>query len=144
MEFGSLRLLRQPRQDALLIHVLISCRGRQCFTDRKCCTGGFGTCCLTYWCPCVAFGQSMEKLSSDECMCGGNCAGAGCLWMGGILCCGSVICMTCMGRTAIRKKYNIDGDDCSDCLASLFCHLCVLIQVIIRCTVFHACGSNRK
>jgi Cys-rich protein (TIGR01571 family) len=107
--------------------------GIECLTDVSIVnqTGGCSTFCLALWCPCVAFGQSMEPLSKEDCLFGGNCQSASCAWfLGAVVCAPSIICITCIGRTAIRKKYGIEGDDFSDCCASYWCHPCVLVQVI--------------
>ena len=38
--------------------------------------------------------------------------------------------LQCFGRAAIRKKHQIQGDDCNDFICSCFCGCCTLIQVI--------------
>jgi Cys-rich protein (TIGR01571 family) len=87
--------------------------------------GGLGLYFRAAFCmPCVA-GETFAKLKPDDHMCGGNC-------VGGALCV-SIPFLSVIGhctlRSAIRKKYTIDGSIFED----FFCAhtLCGLIQVPI-------------
>jgi Cys-rich protein (TIGR01571 family) len=73
----------------------------------------------------------MGTLSSKECMCGGE---------GQIATLAHLVTlfvlplagtfMQCFGRSAIRKKYEISVNSCSDFICSCFCGCCTLIQVM--------------
>uniref|UniRef100_A0A7S0QN76 Uncharacterized protein n=1 Tax=Cryptomonas curvata TaxID=233186 RepID=A0A7S0QN76_9CRYP len=91
--------------------------------------GGSSICCMAFFCPCVVFGRNMGTLSSKECMCGGEAQIATLAHLVTLFTlpiAGTF--MQCFGRSAIRKKYQIPGDDCSDFACSCLCGCCTLIQ----------------
>ncbi|XP_021909970.1 protein PLANT CADMIUM RESISTANCE 2-like [Carica papaya] len=88
------------------------------------CCSDVPNCCLTCWCPCVTFGRIAEIVDRGSTSCGASGAlyvilsaltGCGCLYS---------YCY----RTKMREQYNIEGNDCQDCLAHFFCELCALTQ----------------
>ncbi|KAI3945616.1 hypothetical protein MKW92_032097 [Papaver armeniacum] len=101
-----------------------------CFDDGN-------NCCLTYWCPCITFGQTSEIIdrgSSFDCgfksfiyfaaTCGANGAlyaligvFTGCSWI-----------YSCMYRTKFIQLYNLEGSSCNDCLIHFCCTPCALCQ----------------
>jgi len=101
------------------------------------CFGDCKTCCLSCWCPCIAYSKiSMrhEYLASHGVPHPTN---------GGSACPPSArcvlfslmalnFCSTCAFvfplRSAIRARYNIRGDDSEDCLSSWCCTPCALTQ----------------
>ena len=127
-----------------------------------CCAmpGGCGLCFLACCCPCCAYAQAAQHLSPQEAPCGGDHCGS---------CCGYcaldslgvatntfsvLVCLPCVGtlvfpfvllihvpmRQALRKKYNISGDGCTDCVTLWCCRYvscfpCYFIQHWARCTL---------
>ncbi|KIJ22924.1 hypothetical protein M422DRAFT_196528 [Sphaerobolus stellatus SS14] len=97
------------------------------------CFGDVGTCCLAYFLPCVAYGQNRSRLrhlqdkgtphphGGDSCT--GACCGHACL-----LYCGFYWILQMNLRGEVRRRYNIDGGGCGDCMAALCCHPCELTQ----------------
>ena len=108
----------------------------------QCCSSN--SCCATCFCPCVVFGEITEKMSPDETCFGGDQQGACCCyfllvalfqWAGFVDWFGTAtfvfpctLCLRCPLRRAIRKKYNIEGSDCNDCMVSWCCSCCSLVQ----------------
>ena len=117
-------------------------------------------CCMAAFCPCCLYGQIVATMRPDEDTCGGNFCGGCCgfysfhffpqvidaffllacaLPVGTILfpCSAFLHCPT---RGAIRRKYNIRGNECEDCCVVWCCLCCALAQVIFdfrgRCFVF--------
>ena len=86
---------------------------------------------MSFCCPCVVFGQNVETLSKDECLLGGNCQVAAFAGLLGIFLSPAYAFLVCFERSAIRKKYQLEGGDVSDCCCALWCTCCVLIQVTI-------------
>jgi Cys-rich protein (TIGR01571 family) len=85
--------------------------------------GGVRLCLMSWCCPCIVFGQTMEKLSPAEFTCGGSKLGACCYF----LACGP--CATIPARNTLRRKYDIPGSLPMDCLVHHYCSCCALIQV---------------
>ena len=103
-------------------------------------------CCLACCCPCCVFGQIGAAMTPAEVCCGGDYCGSCCLYyilimptqyidvviaplsVGSIaLPLGTLI--HCPMRSAIRKKHQIPGNDCEDCLIVWCCACCALAQV---------------
>ncbi|KAI4357594.1 hypothetical protein L6164_001532 [Bauhinia variegata] len=82
-----------------------------------CCSDG-SSCCLTCWCPCVTFGRIAEIVDRGAT----GCCVHGTLYclLGGFTHLGPSV-YAWIYRTKMRKTYNIDGNECRDCLASCFC-----------------------
>eukprot|EP00658_Telonema_sp_P-2_P001257 TRINITY_DN10474_c0_g1_i1.p2 TRINITY_DN10474_c0_g1~~TRINITY_DN10474_c0_g1_i1.p2 ORF type:complete len:214 (+),score=38.34 TRINITY_DN10474_c0_g1_i1:112-753(+) len=106
-----------------------------------CCTPGCGTCCWACCCASCAFGDLASLLDPNDHCCGGNYGGACCLhyMLGGFMTMGLVVftgiyvptfnwIATCPMRGAVRNKYQIDGDECSDCLLAWCCDPCTIVQ----------------
>ena len=85
-----------------------------CFSD-------IPSCCMSYFCPCVQYGQNQESFN------GGGCCGHCCIYTI-LMCVGYYWCMACSFRSQIRRRYNIPGGDCTDCLAHFCCPCCALAQ----------------
>jgi Cys-rich protein (TIGR01571 family) len=80
-----------------------------------------GSCCMSYWFPCVQFGLNAEKLNpNNSCCC--NC----CLYW---LCAGAGCCCLVHGqkRGELRRKFNLIAS-CDDCCTTMFCPCCALAQ----------------
>lgn len=72
---------------------------------------------MTYFCPCIVFGQAAEKIGESCCKCG---------------CCllipiANIIAFTRV-RGAIREKHGIEGSCCKDFLCLLVCGFCTMFQ----------------
>ena len=107
-------------------------------------------CCTACCCPCCIYGEIAAKLSPQEAKCGGSYGGACCCYyslhalsqlidaafvlafcipVGTIALPFSTI-IHCPARSAIRRKYNIPGSDCEDCMVVWCCMCCALAQVL--------------
>ncbi|GJS24964.1 plant cadmium resistance 2-like protein [Tanacetum coccineum] len=88
-----------------------------CFED-------INLCCLTCWCPWYTFGRIAEAVDDGETSCVASAAmhalmtymmGYG--WK-----------YSCIYRTKMRKKFNLDGSNFKDCLIHSCCETCALCQ----------------
>ncbi|KAG4162915.1 hypothetical protein ERO13_D01G142400v2, partial [Gossypium hirsutum] len=88
------------------------------------CCSDLKTCCISYWCPCITFGQIAEIVDKGSTSCGASGAlytlimfitGCGCLY-------------SCCYRSKLRKQYNLKGGDCGDCMRHFCCEPCALTQ----------------
>ncbi|KAI4365836.1 hypothetical protein MLD38_021787 [Melastoma candidum] len=87
-----------------------------CFED-------FSNCCITCWCPCVAFGQNAEVIDRGNT----SCANAGCIYyLLGHFAFNAMY--ACTYRSKIRGQYSIPGDQCTDCCVHCCCPLCAICQ----------------
>ena len=75
-------------------------------------------------CPCIVFGQTVGRLDPADVPLGGNKWGATLVYS----LCPSVAAVST--RAGIRRKYNLRGSLLEDCLTSLGCGCCALIQVL--------------
>ncbi|PWA85452.1 PLAC8 motif-containing protein [Artemisia annua] len=81
-------------------------------------------CCLTYWCPCVAFGRIAEIADKGNSAC--CVSGAFCLCLG--LCTSCHACYTCFYRSKLRQLYMLPPKPCNDCCVHVCCLSCALCQ----------------
>nr|GMD23438.1 protein PLANT CADMIUM RESISTANCE 2-like [Ipomoea batatas] len=88
-----------------------------CFSDPR-------NCCVTFWCPCITFGQIAEIVDKGSNSCGVN----GALYT--ILACvtGFPCCYSCFYRSKMREQYMLKESPCGDCLVHCFCESCALCQ----------------
>ncbi|KAI9804180.1 MAG: hypothetical protein M1825_001582 [Sarcosagium campestre] len=87
----------------------------------------FNTCCLGYWCPCILFGKTQQRIKDPALqnyeVVNGNCMGwaalgyCGCFWI-----------LQMIKRGEMREQYNIDGSGAGDCFGAYCCPLCGLMQ----------------
>ncbi|KAI4357595.1 hypothetical protein L6164_001533 [Bauhinia variegata] len=90
-----------------------------CFSDA-------GSCCLTFWCPCVSFGRVGEIV--DQGTIGCCIHGTICCLLGVTLHLAPAIYLW-IYRNKMRRTFNLEGNDCADCLLSCFCfHLSICQQ----------------
>ncbi|XP_045185958.1 uncharacterized protein LOC123543961 [Mercenaria mercenaria] len=82
------------------------------------CFDDFGICIISYFLPCVTYGQNAEKMGEGSC-----------------LLCGLVYFVPILNliewvniRGKIREMNGIDGTPLNDCLTIFFCPLCALAQ----------------
>ena len=85
--------------------------------------GGSQLCLMATLCPCIVFGQTVGRLDPADVPLGGNKWGATLVYS----LCPSVAAVST--RAGIRRKYNLRGSLLEDCLTSLGCGCCALIQV---------------
>lgn len=81
------------------------------------CFDNCGLCIWSYFCPCIVFGETAEKVGEDCCKCG-FC----------IMCpIGNIISWLKI-REKVRESKGIEGSCCNDFLCLWFCGICALIQ----------------
>lgn len=81
------------------------------------CLDDIGLCCITYFVPCLTFGQLAEKLGED-------CMPYGLALLVPLL---NIYCLiTVRGR--VREKFGIEGSMVKDFLAFCCCPICALVQ----------------
>eukprot|EP01106_Pelomyxa_sp_JSP_P019513 TRINITY_DN988_c0_g1_i1.p3 TRINITY_DN988_c0_g1~~TRINITY_DN988_c0_g1_i1.p3 ORF type:complete len:111 (-),score=26.68 TRINITY_DN988_c0_g1_i1:65-397(-) len=90
------------------------------------CFGDLGSCCMSYFCPCIQYGMNANKMNNG--MCGDSTMMNALAWIG-FGCFGFACVPTCLQRTATREKYSIPGGSVGDFLTSCCCTCCVLAQV---------------
>ncbi|XP_047341977.1 protein PLANT CADMIUM RESISTANCE 2-like isoform X2 [Impatiens glandulifera] len=81
-------------------------------------------CCLTFWCPCITFGQIAEIVDRGSTSCGAS----GALYTLILMLVGCTCCYSCFYRTKMRKQYSLPETPCGDCLIHCFCETCALCQ----------------
>ncbi|CAI0459058.1 unnamed protein product [Linum tenue] len=81
------------------------------------CFDDCSSCCLTAWCPCVAFGRIAEIVDRGQTSCGlSGTVYALMLWMFGCAC-----ILSCFYRSKMRGQLFLEESPCPDCLVHLFC-----------------------
>ncbi|XP_010044215.2 protein PLANT CADMIUM RESISTANCE 2 [Eucalyptus grandis] len=93
-------------------------------TDLCDCFSDLERCCISFWCPCVTFGQISEIVDRGASSCGLNGAIYFLIaWLTGCACCYSFFY-----RLKMRKQYRIDGNAAEDFLLHCLCESCALTQ----------------
>ncbi|KAJ6772035.1 DUF614 FAMILY PROTEIN-RELATED [Salix koriyanagi] len=88
-----------------------------CFSD-------LNSCCLTCWCPCIAFGRIAEIVDRGSTSCGMS----GTLYTL-ILCLTGCSCFySCFYRSKLRGQFFLEESPCTDCCVHCFCEECALCQ----------------
>ncbi|KAG6671465.1 hypothetical protein I3842_16G004500 [Carya illinoinensis] len=88
------------------------------------CCDDVSSCCLTCWCPCVAFGRIAEIVDRGSTSCGVS----GALYTL-ILCVTGCSCLySCFYRSKLRGQYFLEESPCTDCCVHCFCQECALCQ----------------
>ncbi|XP_020554301.1 protein PLANT CADMIUM RESISTANCE 2-like, partial [Sesamum indicum] len=88
-----------------------------CFSDVP-------NCCITYWCPCITFGQVAEIVDKGSTSCGTS----GALYALVAFISGCPCIYSCFYRSKMRKQYMLTESPCIDCLVHLCCECCALCQ----------------
>lgn len=93
-------------------------------TDLCDCFSDCNNCCITFWCPCVTFGQIAEIIDKGSSSCGTS----GALYA--LICCvtSCCCCLSCFYRTKMRQQYSLRETPCADCLVHCCCEPCALCQ----------------
>ncbi|XP_030553071.1 protein PLANT CADMIUM RESISTANCE 2-like isoform X1 [Rhodamnia argentea] len=88
-----------------------------CFSD-------FERFCISFWCPCVTFGQISEIVDRGSSSCGLN----GAVYF--LIACvtGCSCCYSFFYRLKMRKQYRIDGTAAEDFIVHCLCEACALTQ----------------
>ncbi|XP_011023892.1 PREDICTED: protein PLANT CADMIUM RESISTANCE 2-like [Populus euphratica] len=88
------------------------------------CHDDWRNCCITFWCPCVTFGQIAEIVDKGSSSCGVN----GALYA--LISCVTCFpcCYSCFYRAKMRQQYLLRETPCGDCLVHCFCECCSLCQ----------------
>ncbi|KAL9275493.1 Cell number regulator 10-like protein [Drosera capensis] len=88
------------------------------------CLSDVPNCCLTCWCPCIAFGQIAEIVDKGSSSCGVS----GALYA--LLLCftGCQFIYSCTYRSKIKQQYGMPRDECGDCCVHFCCESCALCQ----------------
>ncbi|KAL1203596.1 Protein PLANT CADMIUM RESISTANCE 2 [Cardamine amara subsp. amara] len=94
-------------------------------TDFCHCSSDCSLCCITYWCPCVTFGQIAEIVDQGSTSCGT----AGAMYVLISTFAGCACIYSCSYRSKMRRQYNLKGSDCGDCLKHCFCENRALTQM---------------
>ena len=105
------------------------------------CCDDVGICCKSFCCPCIQYGQNHNAI---------NAGGSGCQCL--IFCLLGIFdlswCVGCPFRTALRKRWGIEGNQCVDCLAQAFCACCAVSQeareIKLRMGTPNSNSSNRS
>ncbi|XP_061990532.1 protein PLANT CADMIUM RESISTANCE 2-like [Rosa rugosa] len=88
-----------------------------CFSDPK-------SCCITFWCPCITFGQIAEIVDKGSISCGAS----GALYTLIAFVTGCSCIYSCFYRSKLRQQYTLEESPCGDCLVHCFCEPCALCQ----------------
>ncbi|KAG2550026.1 cell number regulator 4-like [Panicum virgatum] len=91
------------------------------------CCSDCKSCCLAFFCPCVAFGQVAETLDKGSTSCG----------MAGAIYCAlqhAGLCLlhclySCSYRGKLRAAYGLPAEPCADGCVHCFCEPCALSQM---------------
>jgi Cys-rich protein (TIGR01571 family) len=84
-------------------------------------------CVVTFFLPCITFGQIAEVIDQGTT----SCLVAGAVWVGVLLIFGCPCFVSCMWRTKLRAKYNLPQDGLGDLCTHFWCGPCALCQVCI-------------
>ncbi|KAH8712130.1 PLAC8 family-domain-containing protein [Phaeosphaeriaceae sp. PMI808] len=93
----------------------------------SCCTP-IGTCCLSWWCPCIVYGRTHYRLKNNGNMDGYSCCNLGCAGFCGLSCIGISFIMPMLNRGDLRAKHHLKGNACTDCLCACCCMPCDITQ----------------
>ncbi|KAF2475457.1 PLAC8-domain-containing protein [Lindgomyces ingoldianus] len=93
----------------------------------SCCTP-FGTCLLSWCCPCITYGRTHHRVRFDGSMQGYSCCNGHCMAFTGLACLGLSFILPMIQRGDIRAKYHLSGNGCKDCLCACCCQPCDLTQ----------------
>ncbi|VVA94503.1 unnamed protein product [Arabis nemorensis] len=95
-------------------------------TDLCECWMDINSCCLTCWCPCVAFGRIAEIVDRGSTSCGMS----GAMYMVIMMLTGFAgsSLYSCFYRTKLRAQHNLKERPCCDCCVHFCCEPCALCQ----------------
>ena len=109
-------------QNAPLQVVTVAHKGK--WTTGLCgCCCDCNDCCLTFWCPCIAFGQIAEVVDDGQSSCCIHAVIYALLLSVGVPC-----IYSCMWRQKLRNKYRLEPGCCGDFGTHCICECCALCQ----------------
>ncbi|KAJ0037632.1 hypothetical protein Pint_22355 [Pistacia integerrima] len=88
-----------------------------CFSDCS-------TCCCTFWCPCITFGQIADIVDKGN----RSCCVSGALYCVVFTLTGCACCYSCCYRIKMRQQFMLKKSPCDECLVHFFCGPCALCQ----------------
>ncbi|XP_015688986.1 cell number regulator 2-like isoform X2 [Oryza brachyantha] len=80
--------------------------------------------CVTWWCPCITFGQVAEIVDRGSTSCGTS----GALYALVMLLTGCHCVYSCFYRAKMRAQYGLQERPCADCCVHYCCEPCALCQ----------------
>ncbi|ORY14045.1 PLAC8 family-domain-containing protein [Clohesyomyces aquaticus] len=92
------------------------------------CCSPFGTCMLSWCCPCITYGRAHHRIKSDGNMQGYSACNLHCMAYTGLGCLGLSFILPMIQRGDMRAKYHLTGNGCKDCLCACCCAPCDLTQ----------------
>ncbi|EAT86781.1 hypothetical protein HBI56_131210 [Parastagonospora nodorum] len=92
------------------------------------CCSPIGTCCLSWWCPCIVVGRTHHRIKYNGNMDGYTCCNLSCMGFCGLACIGISFIMPMLNRGDIRAKYHLSGNGCKDCACACCCTPCDVAQ----------------
>ncbi|KAI9786558.1 MAG: hypothetical protein M1816_007882 [Peltula sp. TS41687] len=92
----------------------------------NCCTP-MNTCCLGYWCPCILFGKTQQRLVDPQLQ-QYETFNANCLIFLGLEYFGLWWVFQMMKRDEFRQRFNLEGSAVGDCCGAYCCPCCGLVQ----------------
>ncbi|KAK7178081.1 hypothetical protein PSPO01_15870 [Paraphaeosphaeria sporulosa] len=102
---------------------------------RKCCSP-VNTCCLGWWCPCLLYGRTRQRLFNQgnvSSSCNSDCVNYSIM-----ACLGMARCLNCSLRGHLRRKHHLSGNGGTDCMRGCFCTPCDLIQQEKECAYWYS------
>ncbi|BAF14911.1 Os04g0461600, partial [Oryza sativa Japonica Group] len=88
------------------------------------CYDDVGGCCLTFFCPCVAFGRIAEIVDQGAT----SCCARGTLYMLLAMATGFACAYSCCYRSRLHQQYGLQEKPCGDCCVHWCCGPCALCQ----------------
>ncbi|KAI9825683.1 MAG: hypothetical protein M1832_001027 [Thelocarpon impressellum] len=85
-------------------------------------------CCMAYWCPCILFGKTQERIK-DPSLANYDTFNPNCMVWGALCACGGwQFIYHMIKRGEMRAHYNLDGSGAGDCLRPYCCPCCTIMQ----------------
>ncbi|KAF2704682.1 PLAC8-domain-containing protein [Pleomassaria siparia CBS 279.74] len=92
------------------------------------CCSPFGTCMLSWCCPCIAHGRSHHRVKNDGNMSDYSCCNLSCCAYTALGFIGLSFILPMISRGDMRAKYHLKGNGCKDCMCACCCGPCDLTQ----------------
>ncbi|GAV66649.1 PLAC8 domain-containing protein, partial [Cephalotus follicularis] len=80
--------------------------------------------CITFWCPCITFGQIAEIVDKGTTSCGVS----GALYAVISMLTGCACIYSCFYRSKMRRQHMLQESPCNDCCIHFWCESCALCQ----------------
>ncbi|KAL5715925.1 hypothetical protein ACHQM5_017681 [Ranunculus cassubicifolius] len=81
-------------------------------------------CCITFWCPCITFGQIAEVVDRGTT----SCALGGAIYVLLMALIGCPCIYSCSYRKKLRNIYSLKEGPCGDCCVHFWCESCAVCQ----------------